>query len=157
MLFRSRASPSPASSAPSPSSASPALYSTNSIVKNAIPPLRLSDLQWRCSICGLDYQDGATELLLLVACPELLLPVVRPDLLLQAMPTSPLPSRSSSSSASTAGVLGGGGADGRMGPSSSRTTIAEQSRKLVSESIRFTSMMDGGICQMVRLLVLQRQ
>ncbi|XP_044351837.1 uncharacterized protein [Triticum aestivum] len=75
-------------------------------------PLRLSDLQWRCSICGVDYQDGATELLLLVAGPELLLPVVRPDLLLQAMPTSPLPSRSSSSSASTAGVLGGGGADG---------------------------------------------
>ncbi|XP_048532125.1 uncharacterized protein LOC125510885 isoform X2 [Triticum urartu] len=100
--------------------------------------LRLSNLQWRCSICGVGYQDGATELLLPVACPELLPLVVRPDLLLQAMPTLPSPSRSSSSSSSVTSPpqhqrRGCWEGEGRMDPSSSRTTIAEQSRKLVSE------------------------
>jgi hypothetical protein len=112
-------------------------------LKMRFSPLRLSDLQWRCSICGGDYQDGATELLLPVACPELLLPVACPELLLsvvrpELMPTSPSPSRSSSSSSSVTSPpqhqrRGCWEGEGWMGPSSSRTTITEQSRKLVSE------------------------
>ncbi|XP_044342096.1 uncharacterized protein [Triticum aestivum] len=47
------------------------------ISENLIFPLRLFDLQRPGSICGGDYQDGATELLLPVACMGLLLVVVR--------------------------------------------------------------------------------
>ncbi|MBC2899346.1 hypothetical protein CFC21_112194 [Triticum aestivum] len=47
------------------------------IGKNPIFPLRLFDLQRSCSVCGGDYQYGATELLLPVACTGLLLLVVR--------------------------------------------------------------------------------
>ncbi|KAF6985544.1 hypothetical protein CFC21_003391 [Triticum aestivum] len=43
------------------------------ISENLIFPLRLFDLQRPGSICGGDYQDGATELLLPVACMGLLL------------------------------------------------------------------------------------
>ncbi|XP_037456553.1 uncharacterized protein LOC119327562 isoform X1 [Triticum dicoccoides] len=49
------------------------------IGKNPIFPLRLFDLQRSCSVCGGDYQYGATELLLPVACTGLLLLVVRSD------------------------------------------------------------------------------
>ncbi|XBH97914.1 hypothetical protein VPH35_127518 [Triticum aestivum] len=79
LSFPRGSSPSPAP-APSTLRASPALPSSRMslrIGENVIFPLRHSDLQRPCSIYVGDYQDGATELLLPVACTELLLPVVR--------------------------------------------------------------------------------
>ena len=51
---------------------SPCLYAQEKHFE-PIFPLWLFDLQWPCSICGGDYQDGVTELVLPVACTGLLL------------------------------------------------------------------------------------